>query len=200
MRFKDLPPNAVIATGSLRRTCQILHARPDLHIVDLRGNIHTRIKKLDESAWSGIVLAKAGIARLGVEERIAEVLPLDLLLPAVGQGAVALEIRATDDIVRPYVDAIHSHDTAVAVNAERAVLRTLEGGCQVPLGALARAQGTMLHLDAIIGSIDGTRIIKASQVGTTADPERLGVSVAEELLLNGGNEILHEIRNGRAGT
>lgn len=191
----DLPDGAVIATGSLRRTAQLRHLRPDLEIVDIRGNLNTRMKKYDESDWDGMMLAFAGVKRLGWEHRIAQVIPTSLILPAVGQGALGIEIREGDKETAKYVLALNDEETAAAACAERALLRTLEGGCQIPIGAYARRIGTRLTLDAMVGSIDGT--LRLDTRGTTSDLARaadLGVRLAEKLLANGAREILDDIR------
>jgi len=193
--FTTLPHNAVIATGSLRRKCQVLNARQDIQIVDIRGNLNTRIKKLDESNWDGMILAQAGVTRLGWAQRITEILPFEIMLPAVGQGALAVEIREGDKRIEDLVRTLHHLPTALTVNAERSLLRHLEGGCQIPLGAYGHIAGSELQLDAVIGSLDGKRIVKGSRSGNQTDAERIGIELAEELLKRGGKEILDEIRN-----
>jgi hydroxymethylbilane synthase len=192
--FMTLPPKSIIATGSLRRKCQVLNARQDIQIVDIRGNLNTRIKKLDESSWNGMILAKAGVTRLGWAQRITEILPMNIMLPAVGQGALAIEIRNGDKRLEELLHPLHHLPTALTVAAERSLLRHLEGGCQVPIGAYGQIQGNELQLEAIIGSLDGKRIIKGSLSGNRADAERIGIELAEELLKRGGKEILDEIR------
>jgi len=192
--FLDLPANAVIATGSLRRKCQLLNARPDIQIVEIRGNLNTRMKKLDSSEWDGMILAKAGVTRLGWELRITDMLPFELMLPAVGQGALAIESRAGDRSVVDMLRPLHHERTAVAVTAERALLRYFEGGCQIPIGAYGQIIGDTLHLDAVIGSLDGRRIVRGNKVGAIADAEHIGIVLAKQLLNQGGKEILEEIR------
>ena len=193
--FMTLPRHAIIATGSLRRKCQALNARQDIQIVDIRGNLNTRIKKLDESNWDGIILAKAGVTRLGWARRITEILPFEIMLPAVGQGALAIEMRNGDKRIEELLRTLHHIPTALTVTAERSLLRHLEGGCQIPIGAYGQVQGNELRLDAVIGSLDGKRIVKGSRSGNFADAERIGIELAEELLKRGGKEILDEIRN-----
>ena len=192
--FLDLPANAVIATGSLRRKCQLLNVRPDLQIVEIRGNLNTRMKKLDSSEWDGMILAKAGVTRLGWELRITDMLPFELMLPAVGQGALAIESRAGDRSVVDMLRPLHHERTAVAVTAERALLRYFEGGCQIPIGAYGQIIGDTLHLDAVIGSLDGKRIVRGNKVGAIADAEHIGIVLAKQLFGQGGKEILEEIR------
>lgn len=189
-----LPPNAAIATGSLRRKCQLLHLRPDLKIVDIRGNLNSRLAKLDQSEWDGMILAQAGIARLQMEDRITEILSTDIMLPAVGQGALAIEARDGDKRIFDLVRKLHDNQTAIAVRGERSLLRHLEGGCQIPIGTFGRQEKGKFRLDAMIGSLDGTGIVKGHIVGRPSDSESLGVQLAEQLLDSGGREILEEIR------
>jgi hydroxymethylbilane synthase len=192
--FTDIPPNSIIATGSLRRKCQLLNAHPDIQIVEIRGNLNTRIKKLDSSEWDGMILAKAGVTRLGWAQRITDILPIDLMLPAVGQGALAIECRAGNQRVQEMLRPLHHHTTAAAVTAERALLRYLEGGCQIPIGAYGQIIKNEFRLDAVIGSLDGKRIVRGKKIGTIADAEKIGIDLAKELFNQGGREILKEIR------
>jgi hydroxymethylbilane synthase len=195
--FASLPLHAAVATGSLRRKSQLLGARPDLNIIDLRGNLNTRMKKLDESQWNGMILAKAGVTRLGWSSRISDILPFDLMLPAVGQGALAVETRSDDDPVIGIIGTLQHKPTAYAVTAERALLRELEGGCQIPIGALGTIIGETLRLDAVVGSLDGKKIIRASKTGTITGTERTGIELAKELLKQGARDILEEIRHSK---
>lgn len=190
-----LPPGASVATGSLRRTCQLFSWRPDLKVIDLRGNLNTRFAKLDESGWDGMILAQAGVVRLGWQERISEILPFDRMLPAVGQGALAVEIRDDDIQLRNMVMRLNSEPTFLATTAERSLLRHLEGGCQIPIGAYGRIEQNRLFLDALVGSLDGKRIVRGSINGSIEDPEALGIQLGETLLKSGGKEILREIRS-----
>jgi len=190
---------AKIATGSLRRRCQLLRKRPDLEIVDLRGNLNTRFRKLTESSWNGMVLAIAGVKRLGLLDRNWEALDLSWMLPAVGQGALAIEMREGDEwIARLLSAAVHDSQTAAETSAERALLRKLEGGCQVPLGAFGRIEvkegASRLLLEGVVGSLDGKRAIRDSVEGNPAEPERLGIELAQKLLSQGAASILEEIR------
>lgn len=189
----SLPAAAKIATGSLRRKSQLLNWRPDIEIVDIRGNLNTRIAKLDSSDWEGMILAKAGVVRLGWESRISYVIPFDILLPAVGQGALAIEIREDDFSAKELFDKINHYETAIACTSERALLRKLEGGCQIPIAAYGNVDGTTLYLQAMIGSLDGKTIIKDSISGQAIDAEKLGIKLAESLLEKGGKKILEEI-------
>ncbi len=194
-RFNDVPPGALLATGSLRRKCQLLSARPDIRIIDIRGNLNTRMQKLEESSWDGMILAQAGVKRLGWTNNITEVLPFDIMLPAVGQGALAIEARLGDGRIAEMLQTLHHRPTATATSAERALLRRLEGGCQIPIGAYARILEETIRIDAIIGSLDGKRIVRGTRTGPVADAEKTGVELAEELMRLGGREILEEIRN-----
>ena len=195
----DLPTGSSVATGSLRRRSQLLAQRPDISVIDIRGNLNTRMKKLEESDWSGMLLARAGVKRLGWEERISEVIPFSFMLPAVGQGALGIEIREGDAELLNLLSTVHHFPTASAVRAERAFLRRLEGGCQIPIGTHATVAGSILRLDAFIGSLDGKRTLRSSASGSTDGPEQLGVQLAEQMLDLGGREILDEIRTGEEG-
>jgi hydroxymethylbilane synthase len=193
-RIEDLPGNSKIATGSLRRKCQLLNWRPDLDIIDIRGNLNTRFVKLDESDWAGMLLAHAGVIRLGWEDRISQIIPHEKILPAVGQGALGIEIRADDKSTFDYIARLNHKETNLAATGERALLRHLEGGCQVPIGAYGKIQNKTFYLDAIIGSLDGKRIVRDSIDGRPEESEKLGIELADILLSKGGKEILAEIR------
>ncbi len=194
------PHGARIATGSLRRKSQLLALRPDFVVVDIRGNLNTRIKKLDESDWSGMILAHAGIARLGWLERIGEIIDPMTILPAVGQGALGIEIRDDDKIMQKLLMPLHHDETAIATRAERALLRTLEGGCQIPIGTYGRVETSgkekILMLDAIVGSIDGKTVVRGSSSGSVDAPEDIGRTLAQRLLAEGASAILQNIRFG----
>ncbi|GIK59246.1 MAG: hydroxymethylbilane synthase [Ignavibacteriota bacterium] len=189
----NLPENAVVATGSLRRRCQLLHIRPDLNIVELRGNVPSRIKKFLESDWDAIILARAGVERLKLNKYISSIIKTDVMLPAVGQGALGIETRADNKIVNKIVKSIHHENTYKAVSAERALLKTLEGGCQVPIGAFAEIKKTGLHIDALVGSLDGSITYRKKIRGSKNNPENLGKKLANELLKAGAKTILEEI-------
>ncbi len=191
--IQSLKDNALVATGSLRRRCQLLHLRPDIKIEDLRGNVPTRIDKFLKSGWDAIVLARAGVERLKLKKYISSVINTDEILPAVGQGALGIEINEENNFVNEILKSIHHEDTYKAVLAERALLRTLEGGCQVPIGSYAEVKPNGLYLDSLVGSIDGTITFRKKIRGSKAEPEKLGKSLAKDLLKAGAKEILDEI-------
>ena len=190
----DLPKKAKIATGSLRRKCQLLHYRPDVEIVDVRGNVPTRLQKLDLSNWDGMILAMAGLTRLGLTDRITQVVSTDILLPAVGQGALAIEVRADDERTLELLSPLSHEATTIATSAERVLLKYLEGGCQVPIGAYARTENGTFRMDALIGSLDGNSIIRGSIHGGVNQADKLAATLAETLLQGGGEKILRVIR------
>lgn len=191
----DVPEGGTIATGSLRRRSQLLHSRPDLTIVDLRGNLNTRFSKLEASAWDGMILARAGVVRLEMAKRITETISVERMLPAVGQGALGLELRTEDAHIASLLAPIHSEATFLATQSERSLLRYLEGGCQIPLGAYGRIEENELLLDAVIGSLDGRKLVRGSLRGRPEDAASLGERLAETLCASGGKAILDEIRN-----
>jgi hydroxymethylbilane synthase len=192
--LEALPEGAVIATGSLRRKSQLLAYRSDLNIRDIRGNVNTRLQKLDESEWDGMLLASAGMVRMGLHDRMTQVIDPTIILPAVGQGALAVEIREDDmrmiDILAPIEDDF----TRQSTTAERALLKRLEGGCQIPVGAWGRIEKGELVLDAVVGSLNGDRIIRDRMSDDAGKAAELGVRLAETLLRKGADKILAEIR------
>ncbi|MHB0998755.1 MAG: hydroxymethylbilane synthase [Armatimonadota bacterium] len=179
----SLPDGAVVGTSSPRRKAQLLAARPDLHVVNLRGNVDTRVRKLDEGQYDAICIAAAGLHRLGLKDRITEYLDTDVLVPAAGQGALSLQIRAEDHELLSVLQALHDDSSARAVRAERAVLNTLGWGCSVPLGVLAVNDGKQIHLNAALCSLDGKAVVRERLSG--ADPEDLGCRMAERLRISG---------------
>ena len=191
--LEELPVGAKVGTSSLRRKAQLLHVRPDLNIQDLRGNVNTRLRKLEEEHFDAIVLAVAGLKRLGFADRITEVLPKELLLPAVGQGALAIETRADDAEVRKIISFLNDEDTVNCARAERAFLARVEGGCQVPVGVHATVEGKALAVEAVIASLDGKRLYRDVRKGSCEEAETIGTALAESLLDAGGWEILHEL-------
>ena len=190
-----LPAGAVIGTSSLRRRAQLLRARPDLNIVDLRGNLDTRLAKLDRGEVDAIVLAVAGLVRLGWGDRVTEILSPEDCLPAVGQGALAIEARANDEETLAMLSVLNDAETRTAVTAERAFLAVLGGGCQVPVGvhAVMQADGATVVLEAIIASLDGKRIVRGQEQAPAQSAAELGVKLANRLLAEGGAPILQEI-------
>ncbi len=198
----DLPTRARVATGSLRRRSQLLAYRPDLEIVEIRGNVPTRIEKLLASDLDGMILAYAGVHRLGLDEHIRQVIPTEILLPAVGQGVMAVEIREGDAEIAAMLDAINDHETESCITAERAFLRRLEGGCQVPIGAHAQFELGEIFLHGFVGDLSGARVIRQSIRGIASGAGILGTDLAEKCLAAGAGEILSEARavaTGAAG-
>jgi len=189
----SLALKAKIGTSSLRRAAQLRAKRPDLEIENIRGNVDTRLRKLDEGQYDAIVLASAGLRRLGWENRITELLDPDVMCPAVGQGALAVETRADGGEAEELAKRLEHRESRVAVTAERAVLRALGGGCQVPIGAYATVQDEVVQLRAIIVSPDGTDIIRKRASGASRDAEIIGRALGEELLAQGGRQILEAV-------
>ena len=191
--FAELPLGAVVGTSSLRRKAQLLAARPDLTIRDLRGNVDTRLRKLDEGLYDAVILAAAGLERLGHGDRIKAVIPSDVCLPAVGQGALAIECRTDDAEVRQMLDFLNDMPTVHATNAERAFLGLLEGGCQVPIGVHADVEGDKIKIEAIIAALDGSTVLRDTIEGAATDAVALGQELGKKMLANGGHEILAAI-------
>jgi hydroxymethylbilane synthase len=188
--FDALPIGAVVATGSTRRRAMLLHRRPDLRLVDLRGNVETRLQKLEEQALDAIILAEAGLHRLGLQGTISEILDPRWMLPAVGQGALGLECRADDTQTASLLARIDDRATALATRAERTFLQTLGGGCQVPIGALTMITGERFELRGAVVSADGAQRIAGEMEGALMDAESLGARLAEEMLGKGARELL----------
>ncbi|NWF97754.1 MAG: hydroxymethylbilane synthase [Nitrospirae bacterium] len=192
--FKSIPHKAKIGTSSLRRSCQLLNIRPDLIIEQLRGNVDTRIRKLDEGRYDAIILAAAGAKRLGLGNRITEFLSFEVSLPAIGQGAIGIECRKHDEFINKLILPLNHAETAICVSAERAFLKKLEGGCQVPIAAHAVFENTdSISLDGLVGSITGDRIIRGNKKGSISDAEKIGIELAEDILLRGARAILNEV-------
>jgi len=194
----DLPEGSVVGTSSLRRQCQLAERRPDLAIRSLRGNVGTRLGKLDNGDYDAIILAVAGLKRLDLESRIRVALPPELSLPAVGQGAVGIECRLDDERTRALLAPLNHDDTALRVKAERAMNMRLEGGCQVPIGSYAELVAGEIWLRALVGAPDGSVMVRGERRCKPEEAEQLGVSLAEELLATGSREILAEVYNGEA--
>lgn len=188
--FDDLPQGAKVGTSSLRRKCQILKQRPDLQIIDLRGNVGTRLAKLDAGNYDAIILASAGLKRLGLAERIRHAIAPELSLPAVGQGALGLECRDADQAVLDLISPLMHAETDVCVRAERAFNAYLEGGCQVPIAGYATLQNGKIHLEGRVGAVDGAILLKAEYMGAAAEAEQLGVALAKDLVAQGAGELL----------
>jgi hydroxymethylbilane synthase len=193
LTLATLPEKAVIGTSSLRRRAQLLHWRPDLDIVPIRGNVDTRVRKLATEGLDGIVVAAAGLLRLGWHDRITDVIPPDICLPAVGQGALGIEMRQDDQTAQALFAPFTALSTQAAVVAERSFLARLEGGCQVPIAALATVDGDRVMLRGMISAVDGLPLLRGERWGRLEAPERLGVELAEDLLQRGATDILHQV-------
>ena len=193
LQFTELPTGSRIGTSSLRRQVQLLHRRPDLQIVPLRGNVETRLRKLETLSLDAVVLAAAGLIRLGLQDRITERLQPELSLPAIGQGALAIEIREDDPRVASLVHALDDRDTRLATASERAFLRRLGGSCVTPIAAFGQIEGESLQLAGMVASLDGKRMVRQVRRGGAGAPEEVGHALAEQLLAAGAEEILREI-------
>ena len=188
-----LPQGAIVGTSSLRRQCQIRAMRPDLEIRDLRGNVNTRLAKLDSGQYDAIILAAAGLIRLEMGERIRDFIEPEVSLPANGQGAVGIECRIDDSVTKALLAPLEHNETRIRVNAERAMNRHLEGGCQVPIGAYALVDGNQVHLRGLVGAIDGSEILRDEISGHVDDAEKLGIELAKKLLAQGADKILADV-------
>lgn len=191
--FAELPLGAVVGTSSLRRKAQLLAARPDLQITNLRGNVDTRLRKLDEGLYDAVILAAAGLERLGHGDRITSFIPASVCLPAVGQGALAIECRADDEETRAMLDFLNDAPTRQATSAERAFLGLVEGGCQVPIGVHAEVSGSAIRIEAVIAALDGSVVLRDTISGSADDAVKLGQELGKKMLANGGREILAAI-------
>ena len=189
----NIRDNAIIATGSLRRMSQLLHIRPDIKIEEIRGNVPSRIEKFLKSKWDGIILARAGIERLRLNKFISSVINKEVIVPAVSQGALGVEVHKDNKLVIEILKSLHDDDTFLAISAERELLRTLEGGCQVPIGAYAEVKPNGLYLDAYVGTIDGSLAFRNKLRGSKSYPEKLGNKLAKNLLRAGAKKILDDI-------
>ena len=193
VKFADLPHGAKIGTSALRRQAQLLKVRPDLEMVIIRGNVETRISKLETEQLDAVILAAAGLKRLGFTDKVAEYLPTDFSIPAIGQGALGIECRLDNEELKKTIDFFNHPATAHAVRAERALLWRCEGGCQVPIAAFGEVSGSELRLTGFIASVDGKISVKGSISGPAEECEKLGIALAEQLLKDGGHEILAEV-------
>lgn len=194
----ELPENSIVGTSSLRRQCQLRARRPDLQIRDLRGNVGTRLSKLDNNEYDAIILAAAGLKRLELEARIASYLSPEESLPAVGQGAVGIECRLDDQRIRDLLMPLNDRTTQIRVLAERAMNTRLEGGCQVPIGSYALIDNDTIWLRALVGQPDGSEIIRGEITGHIHDAEKIGVQLAEQLLEQGAGTILQQLYQSKA--
>lgn len=196
-QLDDLPEGAVVGTSSLRRQSQLLKYRPDLNIKFLRGNVNTRLKKLDDGEYDAIILAAAGLIRLEMKDRIRSFLTTQQSLPAMGQGAVGIECRVNDEQTHQLIAPLAHKETTVRLTAERALNKRLEGGCQVPIGGFAELDGDQISMRAFVGSPDGKELVEGTVSGAAADAEQLGIRLADDLLSRGAKEILAEVyKNG----
>jgi hydroxymethylbilane synthase len=195
----DLPHGARVGTGSLRRKAQLLHVRPDLVVLEIRGNVETRLRKLDDGEYDAIVLAEAGLKRLGFADRIAAVLPRAIMLPAVGQGALGIETRSDDERTRKLLAPLDDIATHAAVTAERSMLAALRGGCLAPVGAAGLVEGSALSLDGVVLSGDGRQRITAAAAGRIEEAVAIGQQAADLLLAHGAAEMIAESRQPPAG-
>ncbi len=196
--LEELPPGSHVGTSSLRRQTQLLERFPSLTVGDLRGNVQTRLGKLDAGEFDAIILATAGLVRLEMEDRICQRIAPEVFLPAGGQGAVGIECRTDDMELQALLQPLHHQETAECVRAERAMNRRLEGGCQVPIAGYAvHAENRQLWLRGLVGSPDGTRVLRSEVTGSVDDPEAIGVLLAETLLAQGAGDILREVYGNR---
>jgi hydroxymethylbilane synthase len=192
-KIEDLPQGARVGTSSLRRQAQLKAIRPDLDIHPLRGNVDTRLRKLEEGEYAAIILALAGLKRLGKTELVKQIIPVEIMCPAAGQGALAIEIREGDSATRQHVAFLNDAAARAATACERALLNRLGGGCQVPIGAFAEMRNGKLHLEAVVADPDGSNVLRESRDGNLNDPDKLGNAVGETLLSRGGDEILEAV-------
>jgi len=191
--IEELPHGASVGTSSLRRASQLLHLRPDLRVLPIRGNVDTRLRKLESGQFEALILASAGLRRLGLSHRITQMLSTDLSLPAIGQGVLGLEVRKSDHVVRDLLGFLNHRETELTVRAERAFLKELEGGCQVPLAGYAKLDGDRLELEGMVAELDGSVLIRDKLFGPKEKPEEFGVHLAKKILASGGAKILQRI-------
>ncbi|MGH7140120.1 MAG: hydroxymethylbilane synthase, partial [Pirellulales bacterium] len=190
----ELPPGAAIGTGSLRRSAQLWHVRPDLRMLDIRGNVDTRLRKLADGEYDALILAEAGLQRLGLDQHISEILPDTVMLPAVGQGALGIEIRSANTELRSLLAPLDHAPTRAAVAAERSLLAALRGGCMAPVGAKGTVDGGQLNLRGVVLSSDGSVRLEAQQIGSPNDAETIGRLAADDLLAQGAAELIAAAR------
>jgi len=191
--IEELPKGAVVGTSSLRRQCQLLEMRPDLIIKSLRGNVNSRLQKLDDGNYDAIILAAAGLIRLGFEARIKTALPVSTMLSAIGQGAIGIECRNNDEATKSLIECLHDEETATRICAERAMNLTLEGGCQAPIAGHAKIQNGLLQLSGLVAEPDGSLMITEQLEGPVENAEQIGITIANRLLAGGAKEILDKL-------
>ena len=191
--LEQLQQRARVGTGSLRRSAQLLHIRPDLELVPMRGNVDTRLRKLEAGKYEAIILAASGLRRLGLKDRISQALGVEQILPAIGQGALGLEVRRDDEETISRVDFLNHRETEITVKAERAFLTELEGGCQVPLAAFCRTENGQLRLEGMVAELDGSKVLRDQMRGEESEAEEMGIALAQRLLAVGADEILERI-------
>ena len=191
--LEQLPQGARVGTGSLRRSAQLLHIRPDLELVPMRGNVDTRLRKLEAGEYEAIILAASGLRRLGLKDRISQALGVEQILPAIGQGALGLEVRRDDEETVGLIDFLNHKETEITVKAERAFLTELEGGCQVPLAAFCRTENGQLRLEGMVAELDGSKVLRDQMKGEENESEEMGIALARRLLAAGADEILERI-------
>lgn len=192
--LEELPGNASVATGSLRRKSQLLYYKPSLNIIDIRGNLQTRFRKFEENGYDGMILAYAGVKRLGMDDKITQVIPVELMLPAVSQGVMAVEIREGDNEIYNLLRAINNKTSELETTAERSFLNTLQGGCQVPIGVYSFIKDNMLFIEGMVASIDGKKLLRDKIDGSSKNSAALGKKLAEKLKAKGADEILNAIK------
>ncbi|MDA3930751.1 MAG: hydroxymethylbilane synthase [Prolixibacteraceae bacterium] len=193
-KLSELDENDIVATSSLRRQAALLGIKPNVQIKDIRGNVNTRLKKMEEGYCDAMIMAAAGLQRLGLDHYITEIIDAKEIMPAIAQGAIAIEVRENDPEVMEILEQINHQPTWIAILAERSFLRTLEGGCQVPLGCISEIEGTTITLSGFVASIDGKKQIKDTAIGSTKDPEACGIELAKKLINKGASIILNEIK------
>ncbi len=192
-RLEQLPQGARVGTGSLRRSAQLLHIRPDLELVPVRGNVDTRLRKLEGGEYEAIILAASGLRRLGLKDRISQALGVEQIIPAIGQGALGLEVRRDDEETIGRIAFLNHRETQITVKAERAFLTELGGGCQVPLAAFCRTENGQLCLEGMVAELDGSKVLRDQMRGEESEAEEMGIALARRLLAAGADEILERI-------
>ncbi len=194
LKIADLNESHTVATSSLRRIANLKKAKPEVKIVDIRGNVNTRLQKMEDGYCDGMIMATAGLKRLGLDHYITEILEPEEFIPAVAQGAIAIEIASSNDRVKQLLEKINHPETTIAIEAERAFMRTLEGGCQVPVGAYSSIENNHITLTGFVASLDGSRYLKISDTASLDSAETLGKNLAKSLIEQGAQDILNQIR------